>query len=173
MTRATAAGGLLMGTIVIWGTVLGGFASSHIVFFPVYLSALPESAVVVTGPYGLNDGAFWALAHPILIVALAATLGVNWRHANRRRLILINVGIYVAVIVVTALYFVPGLMAFADSANRNIASADLADRGMWWQRWSWMRGSTMYLGIVPLLLALTSLGFSGAQTTSRSTGSGT
>jgi hypothetical protein len=154
MKRSTVAVGLLMLTIVMWGTVLGGIAYSHIVFFPAYLAALPDSAVVVTGPYGLNDGAFWALAHPLLIAVLAATLGTNWRNASCRKLLLMSVGIYLAALVVTMLYFVPGLVAFANSADLNIDPARWAERGLWWQRWSWLRGTAMYLGIVPLLLAL-------------------
>lgn len=44
--------------IILWGTLLGGIAYSHLVYFPVYLSALPDSAVVVNGPYGLHEAIF-------------------------------------------------------------------------------------------------------------------
>ena len=37
----------LMLSIILWGTLLGGIAYSHLIYFPVYLSALPDSAVVV------------------------------------------------------------------------------------------------------------------------------
>src|SRR5215210_7765556 len=80
----------LMLSIVFWGTLLGGIAYSHLVYFPVYLSDLPASAVVVNGPYGLNDGIFWMTIHPLLILSLIAALALNWRVKPRRRLIAIS-----------------------------------------------------------------------------------
>lgn len=55
----------LMLSIVFWGTLLGGIAYSHLVYFPPYLSALPDSAVVVNGPYALHEVIFWMTIHPL------------------------------------------------------------------------------------------------------------
>src|SRR5919112_2761449 len=71
--------------IILWGTLLGGIAYSHLVYFPVYLSALPDSAVVVTGTYGLNEVPFWAIIHPLLILSLIAALALNWKLKPRRK----------------------------------------------------------------------------------------
>jgi hypothetical protein len=35
---------LLFLTIILWGTLLGGIAYAHLVYFPVYLSALIQTA---------------------------------------------------------------------------------------------------------------------------------
>lgn len=142
-------------SIILWGTLLGGIAYSHIVYFPVYLSALPDSAVIVNGTYALHDSNFWALIHPLLILSLIITLALNWRMKERRKLILISAGLYALAIVATAIYFVPELGAFANSPHSNVSPAEWLARGKRWQRLSWTRGTMMYIGILPLLFALT------------------
>ncbi len=141
--------------VVLWGTLLGGIAYSHLVYFPVYLSALPESAVVVNGPYGLREAVFWMSIHPLLILSLIVVLILNWRSKPRRNLILLSFAIYMMVLVVTQIYFLPELRAFERSAESNLSPAEWLTRGQRWQKLSWIRGGVMYAGILPLLLALT------------------
>ncbi|MDQ1728941.1 MAG: hypothetical protein QOD33_1066 [Pyrinomonadaceae bacterium] len=155
MDRAKLATPLLMLAIVLWGTLLGGIAYSHLVYFPVYLSDLPASAVLVNGPYGLNEAVFWLIIHPLLIIALVATLVLNWRSASRRRLIAISFAIYVVVLLVSQFYFVPELALFKHSPESTLPGTEWLMRGRRWQRLSWLRGAVMYLGFVPLLIALT------------------
>lgn len=142
-------------TIILWGTLLGGIVYSHIVYFPVYLSALPDSAVVVTGPYGLNDAQFWLTVHTLLILSLIVALMLNWRFKPRRKLILITCVVYLVVLAVTQIYFLPELNAFDASAQSNVSPAEWLARGQRWQRLSWIRGTVCYLAILPLLLAVT------------------
>jgi hypothetical protein len=144
----------LMLSIILWGTLLGGIAYSHLVFFPVYLSALPDSAVVVNGPYGLREATFWMLIHPLLIVSLILSFVLNWKLKARRKLIGITLVLYAFALIATTFYFVPELIAFADSPNLNVSPAEWLARGQRWQWLSWTRGAVMYIGIVPLLLAL-------------------
>jgi hypothetical protein len=145
----------LFPTVILWGTLLGGIAYSHLVYFPVYLSALPDSAVIVNGPYGLHEGIFWMTVHPLLILSFIITLVLNWKLPARRSLILLSLAIYLVVLVVTGLYFLPELMAFERSPESSLAPAQWLARGQRWQRLSWIRGAIMYTGILPLLLALT------------------
>jgi hypothetical protein len=56
--------------------------------------------------------------------------------------------------VATALYFVPELMAFANSPRSAVPPAEWLARGQRWQRLSWLRGAVMYVAFIPLLLAL-------------------
>lgn len=144
----------LMLSIVFWGTLLGGIAYSHLVYFPPYLSALPDSAVVVNGPYGLREATFWMIIHPLLILSLIVTLILNWRLRARRKLILISFAIYVLVIIITQIYFIPELIAFERSPESSLTPADWLLRGQRWQRLSWIRGAVCYAAFVPLLLAL-------------------
>jgi hypothetical protein len=141
-------------TIILWATLLGGIVYSHIVFFPVYLSALPESAVLVHGPYALHEERFWLLIHPLLILSLISTLALNWKSKKRRGLISITICIYLLALVVTGLYFVPELRAFSGSPDAVVTRAEWVVRGQRWQYLSWLRGSLMYVAFVPLLLAL-------------------
>jgi hypothetical protein len=141
--------------IILWGTLLGGIAYSHLVYFPVYLSALPDSAVVVTGTYGLHEATFWMIIHPLLILSLIVTLILNWRLRARRNLILISFVVYVLVIIISQIYFIPELVAFARSAESSLTPAEWLARGQRWQRLSWIRGAVCYAAFVPLLLALT------------------
>jgi hypothetical protein len=141
--------------IIFWGTLLGGVAYSHLVYFPVYLSALPASAVVVNGPYGLNDTIFWAIIHPLLIVSLVAAVMANWKTRSRRNLIVLSFVVYVVILLISAFYFVPELTLFKHSPESTLTAADWIARGKRWQRLSWLRGVAMYLAFLPLLLALT------------------
>ena len=145
----------LMVAIILWGTLLGGVAYSHLVYFPAYLSDLPASAVVVNGPYGLNDGIFWAIIHPLLIISLVAALVLNWNSSSRRRLIAVSFVIYVVVLLISFFYFVPELTLFKHSPESTVSATEWLARGRRWQRLSWLRGLVAYLAIVPLLFALT------------------
>ncbi|PYS60471.1 MAG: hypothetical protein DMF74_18585 [Acidobacteria bacterium] len=111
--------------------------------------------MVVNGPYGLHEELFWTLIHPLLILSLVVSLALNWKIRARRRLIGISLTLYALAIVATAFYFVPELRAFKNSPNLAVSPAEWFARGQRWQKLSWLRGTVMYLGIVPLLLALT------------------
>ena len=143
-------------TLTLWATLIGGVMYSHIVYFPPYLSHLPESTNLINGAYAIHDGNFWMLMHPTLILSLIVTLILNWKVVERRRWVLATVGIYALTIVATALYFVPELMAFADSYKSNTTTvAEWFERGQTWQHLSWVRGCFMYSGFVFLLFSLT------------------
>ena len=148
----------LMLSIVLWGTLLGGVAYSHLVYFPVYLSGLPDSAVLVNGPYGLSDARFWVTIHPLLILSLIITLSLNWGLKSRRKLILISFVVYVVILVISFPYFVPELIAFSQSPQSGLSRAAWLARGQRWLILSCVRGAICYAAFVPLLLALTKSG---------------
>ena len=141
--------------VIVWGTLLGGVTYSHLVYFPVYLSALPDSSVVVNGAYGMRDAVFWTRIHPVLILSLVLTLALNWKSKARRGLIITSMAVYALALTVTFLYFVPELMAFQNSPNSAVSPAEWFERGRRWQIFSWIRGAALYAGILPLLIALT------------------
>jgi hypothetical protein len=155
MTKLGLATYSLFLAIVIWGTLLGGIVYAHIVFFPVFLSDLPNSAVVVNGTYGLNEARFWMTVHPLLILSLIIALALNWKFKARRKPIALSFGIYVTVLIITSLFFVPELMAFAKSPESNVPASEWLARGNRWQYLSWIRGAVCFMGLVPLLVALT------------------
>jgi len=95
------------------------------------------------------------IVHPLLILSLIVALALNCRLKARRKLILISFTVYVLVIVITQIYFLPELMAFERSPESRVTAAEWLARGQRWQTLSWIRGAIMYAGIIPLLLALT------------------
>jgi hypothetical protein len=145
----------LMLAIILWGTLLGGVAYSHLVYFPVYLSDLPNSAVLVNGPYALSEGIFWMIIHPLLIISLVVALVLNWTSPARRKLIALSLALYVIVLLISFFYFVPELVLFRNSPQSTVPATEWLARGRRWQRLSWLRGAVMYLAYVPLLFALT------------------
>jgi hypothetical protein len=143
-------------TISLWAIIIGGISYSHVVYFPPYLSHLPESNHLITGEYGLHDENFWMLAHPLTVLVTLVTLTLNWKLKERRKFILITLGIYALAIVATATYFIPQLKAFAgSSATTTVTPSEWFQRGQRWQYMSWVRGFFMYLGFIMLLIALT------------------
>lgn len=146
---------LLMLAIILWGTLLGGIVYSHLIFFPVYLSDLPGSAVLVNGPYPMNETTFWVIIHPLLILSLAAALVFNWKSGTRRKLIGVSFTVYVIVLLISLFYFVPELVLFKHSPESTISATEWLARGRRWQRLSWLRGFVVYIAFVPLLIALT------------------
>ena len=145
----------LMISATLWAVMIGGVVYSHLVFFPVYLGDLPESAVLVTGKYALHEELFWMSLHPLLVISLIATLLLNWRSRARRNLILGATLVYLGAIVATFLYFVPELIAFAHSASSASPKEEWISRGWWWQRWSWLRGAILFVMFFAFLRALT------------------
>ena len=144
----------LMFSIILWGILIGGVVYSHIIYFPVFLGDLPESSSIVTGRYRLDESVFWMSLHPLLILSLIASLVLNWKLRRRRNLILTTMIVYLGAIVATGIYFVPELIAFSESSNSAIGKTEWMARGWWWQRWSWLRGSILFIAYFPLMLAL-------------------
>ena len=155
MTTSRISTLLLMLAIILWGTLLGGIAYSHLVYFPPYLSDLPNSAVIVNGPYPLNEVRFWGMIHPLLILSLVAALVSNWKSRARRNLIALSFVVYIVVLMISAVYFVPELTLFKNSPQSTVTPAEWLARGRRWQRLSWLRGLVVYIAYVPLLFALT------------------
>lgn len=145
----------LFPAIIIWGILLGGIVYSHVVFLPVYLSDLPNSAVVVTGKYGMNEAPFWTTIHPLLILSLIIALVMNWKFKARRKLVCLSSVIYISILIVTAVYFVPELLAFAKSPESNLPASEWRARGHRWLYLSLIRGAFCFLSFMPLLIALT------------------
>jgi len=144
----------IMVSVLLMGILLGGIVYSHLVYFPVYLSALPDSAVLVRGRFALHEERFWLLIHPPAILSLVVSLVLNWKIRLRRKLIAIPLVVYVLAIVVTTLYFVPELQNFRNSPTMSVSPAEWYARGQRWQYLSWTRGTIMGLSYVALLLAM-------------------
>ena len=115
----------LLITLLLWGTLVGAMLYSHVVYFPPYLSHLPESTNLIKGPYGLHEENFWMFIHPLMLLSFIVTIILNWRLTVRRNYQLLTAfGIYLLAILATFTFFVPELMAFADSQNSTVSTAN-------------------------------------------------
>lgn len=143
-------------TTLLWGIMIGGIVYSHIVYFPPYLSNLPESNNLITGEYGIQDRYFWEALHPLLIISTLTTLVLNWKNKPQRKFIVPAACIYLLAIIATALFFVPQLIAFASYTNSNVTTvASLYKQGQTWQHLSWIRGGLLSLGFLMFMISLT------------------
>lgn len=141
-------------SICFWAILIGGIAYSNLVYMPPYLGHLPESNSLIRGAFGLHDEDFWMRIHPVVILLLILTLALNWKLKSRRVLIGAGFGIYVLALVVTALYFVPELKAFA-AQDPAVSSDEWKERGAQWLNLSLVRGCFLFAAFVLLLVALT------------------
>ncbi|CAN5373381.1 hypothetical protein BH10ACI2_BH10ACI2_15190 [soil metagenome] len=144
----------LMVSITLWGILLGGGVYSAMVYFPAYLSHLPESATVVTGQYGLNEGIFWLSIHPLVILSLIVSLILNWRNIGRRKLIGAVFIVYALILVITQMYFLPELSAFRQSAQSDLSSTEWQARTNRWQLLNVLRAVVIIANFIGLLFAL-------------------
>lgn len=144
----------LFPAVIFYGILIGAIVYAHIAFFPAYLQDLPNSAVVVSGKYGINEAPFWMSIHPLLVLSLLIALVANWKTKTRRNLIAVTFVIYATVLVITTIYFVPELMAFAKSAESGLPAAEWRTRGHRWNTYSIIRGAFVFAGFLPLLIAL-------------------
>jgi len=145
----------LLISITAWAILIGGIVYAHLVYFPPYLSHLPESNALITGPYAIRDENFWMRIHPVAILTTVIALFFNWKQPARRKWIAAAAIIYTGVIIATATYFLPNLLAFANSGNSTLTPAEWYQRGQTWQYLSWLRGACMLAGFILLLQALT------------------
>lgn len=142
--------------IYLRATLLGAIVYERIAVYPVYLSALPGSSVIVNAKYDLHQARFWQMIHSLLIVALILATVLNRQSKARRKLLGATVIIYALVLVSTFGYFLPALTQFQNSPNLPAVSpAEWFARGQRWQMLSIIRGAVMFFGFLPLLLALT------------------
>src|SRR5688572_15625946 len=109
---------------IFWGILMGAVVYSHLIFFPVFLSNLPESASIVNAEYGFRDAPFWMPIHPILLTLYVIALVLNRQNRFRRNVIGVSLAVYLVIILSTFLYFVPELMAFTASPESNVSPAE-------------------------------------------------
>lgn len=134
-------------------TIIGAAIYEHAAVVPVWSAAPPRSLSMFQGEYGLQAVNFWKPVHPVAILLLAAALIANWRQPSRKQL-LIALGGYVLILVITAAYFVPELIAITTSAYSTAVSNDLTGRAKIWGTLSLVRLSGLLMLAIVLLYGL-------------------
>ncbi len=137
--------------------VIGGATYEHASIVPVWASAPPASLAMFQGDYALRAANFWIPIHPVTLVLLLAALITNWRTA-RRKFILLTLGGYLAVLLLTFLYFVPELISITGSPFGQNVDGELTRRASSWEALSLARLGFLIVLAFSLLLGLSRSG---------------
>jgi len=145
---------LLIIASISYISVIGGAIYEHLSVVPQWSAAPPASLTMFQGKYGLQAGNFWGFIHPVTTVFLIASLIANWK-TERRKYILVIIGVYVVAQVITAIYFVPELLAIINTKYEAIINQGLASRAKLWEKLSLARLALITVTAGILLFSLT------------------
>ena len=132
----------------------GGAVYEHINMVPTWSAAPPISLSMFQGEYGLKGELFWMMIHPVNLVLLILCLIFHWR-SERRKSLLIVIGNYVLILVITTVYFVPELMSILNTPFATSTDADLTRRASLWETLSLVRLGILVVLSMILLMGLT------------------
>jgi hypothetical protein len=145
-------------TCLCFCIIIGGAVYEHLAVVPKWSAAPPESLSMFQGKYGLNPGVFWMLIHPVTLLLFLVTIIFNWRSRSMKNLMFSFVG-YLAVLAVTASYFVPELMEITNTPYAISVDANLVERAKMWELLSIVR-----LGFITILAMVMFMGFTKTAT---------
>jgi len=134
--------------------VIGAAVYEHLAVVPQWTAAPPRSLAMFQGTYGLNAQAFWKPIHPVTLLLFIATLASCWKSARKINVLAAFVG-YFLVLVITAIYFVPELIAITTSVYSDQIDLGLAERASRWENLSLIRLSFLVILSMILFFGLT------------------
>ena len=144
-------------TCLSFAIVIGAAVYEHLAVVPRWTLAPPASLSMFQGPYGLNAQAFWKPIHPVTMLLFISSLIAFWRSERKTTLLIVFTG-YAIVIAVTAIYFVPELIAITSTPYSEITDAGLTQRAQLWESLSLVRLTFLILSSVLLFLGLAKRG---------------
>jgi hypothetical protein len=121
-----------------FSVVIGGAVYEHLAVVPQWSAEPPFSLSMFQGKYGLNAAAFWMPIHPVTLLLLIAALVVSWKTGGRNN-VLITLAGYVTILGITAVYFVPELLAITGTAFSGTIDPSLTQRANRWELLSLVR----------------------------------
>ena len=133
--------------------VIGAAVYEHLTMVPVWASAAPASLAMFQGEYAVAAMRFWVPIHPITVALLAVSLAANWK-TGRRTSILVCLGGYVVILIVTFAYFVPEILAITKSPYSATVDPALTGRAKFWETLSLARLAALLVLAMILLLGL-------------------
>ena len=141
-------------TALSFTIVIGGAIYEHLAVVPIWTAAPPRSLAMFQGEYGLHPEMFWKPIHPVTLALFVVTLILSWKSARRRNVLISFIG-YVILLIVTATYFVPQLMAILRTTYTNTIDANLTERAATWEMLSLIRLAILIGLSLTLFLGLT------------------
>ena len=137
--------------------IIGGAVYEHLNIVPTWAAAPPVSLGMFQGEYGLKPELFWKMIHPINILLFVVTLIFNWKSARRINLGLV-LTVYILILVVTAIYFVPELISIISTPFSATQDPELIRRASLWETLSIIRLFLLVILAITLFLGLTKNG---------------
>jgi hypothetical protein len=135
-------------------SIIGAGIYEHATSVPVWRIAPPMSLAMFQGKYGIQPANFWIPVHPVTVILMLAALVTNWKQPRRNQILIVLCG-YLLILLMTAIYFVPELMAITKATYSMTVSSDLTSRAETWEKLSLLRLSVLLVLAGVLLHALT------------------
>jgi hypothetical protein len=130
---------------------MGGAVYEMLVVNPLWLGSPPES-VTNWNPvpqFAIEPGRFWAVAVPLYMLSTLAVLITAWFMPPARRKWALTAGLCtLAVILSTALFFVPILRETIISRGAGLGAAEITAKVNQWANWNWLRMAVVFIGWV-------------------------
>lgn len=134
--------------------MIGGAVYEHMNVVPKWSAAPPVSLSMFQGEYGLKPDLFWMMIHPVNLVLFIVSLVLNRRNAASKNLWICFIT-YIAILAITAVYFVPELLSITSTAYSETVDAGLTQRAKTWEILSLVRLGVLFVLSVTLFMGLT------------------
>ena len=141
-------------TCLAFAIIIGGAVYEHLNVVPQWVAGPPASLSMFQGEHGLHPELFWMLIHPFNLLLFTLTLIVHWR-SGRRKNIVIVLATYIAILLVTAVYFVPELISITTTAFSPVPDEGLTQRAKLWEALSIVRLLVLVVLALVLFTGLT------------------
>jgi len=125
----------------------------HIAVIPQWSAAPPKSLSMHQGDYRLKAENFWMMIHPITLLLMIVALILNWKNPRRKN-IMITLGVYFLILVITTVWFVPELISITGTIYQDTMDETLTGRAGLWEMLSIIRMLVLFVLCVILLAAL-------------------
>src|SRR5688572_23232680 len=146
--------GLVVAVCISFTMILGAGIYEHLAVVPKCKLAPPASLTMFQGKYGLDPADFWMIIHPVTLLFFLLALVANWKN-DRRKHIAISFGVYVVVLAVTAIYYVPELSSIINTPYKDEQDVPLIRRAGLWEKLSLLRAVILIPTAGSLFLSLT------------------
>lgn len=134
--------------------IIGGAVYEHLNVVPTWASEPPVSLSMFQGEYGLKPELFWMVIHPVNLALFSVTLILHWRSARRKNIVIV-LSTYIAILIITSIYFVPELISITSSTFSTIPDAGLTERAARWEMLSIARLIILMILSIVLFTGLT------------------
>ena len=148
----------LWGAILLVGVIIGASVYQRISLIPYWGGDLPGS--VVTYFQGTTAaasiGRFWTTILPPTAIFVLVALLANLPDRGRRKWVIIAAILFIAMLIWTAIYFVPsGVIPLMERAAAGLSADEITQRAKAWIFWDWFRVAGTIGAELSLLKALT------------------